>query len=178
MWCAALPLSCPSAAAKLPSAALKLPAICLQEMVLGLATLGPVTSSQAQHNSLLAAYLSLCEDKVWAVRKACADVLPDMSKLAPADMRKTQLLPVFDKLCDDVSHWVQNAALQQLGTFISTLEAPVPPSESDHAASTTRHTCPACAELPQFRAAFSSMLHACRSVTQRITANVDRNMSL
>lgn len=103
--------------------------VLVQEMVLGLAVVGPVLTSQAQHDSLLQAYLSLCDDKVWAVRKACADVLPDMSQLAPADMRKAQLLPVFDKLCDDVSHWVQNAALQQLGTFISTLAAPIPDSE-------------------------------------------------
>ena len=103
--------------------------VLVQEMVLGLAVIGPVLTSQAQHDSLLHAYLSLCDDKVWAVRKACADVLPDMSHLAPADMRKAQLLPVFDKLCEDVSHWVQNAALQQLGTFISTLAAPIPDSE-------------------------------------------------
>ena len=98
-------------------------------MVLGLAVVGPVLTSQAQHEQLLHAYLSLCDDKVWAVRKACADVLPEMSRLAPADTRKAQLLPVFDQLCDDVSHWVQNAALQQLGPFISTLTAPIPDSE-------------------------------------------------
>ena len=101
----------------------------VQEMVLGLAIVGPVLTSQAQRDSLLGAYLSLCDDKVWAVRKACADVLPDMSQLAPAHMRKAQLLPVFDKLCEDVSHWVQNAALQQLGTFVFTLEAPIPDGE-------------------------------------------------
>ncbi|KAL3137768.1 hypothetical protein ABBQ38_005030 [Trebouxia sp. C0009 RCD-2024] len=97
-----------------------------REMVLGLHTIGPVLTSQDQRDSLLGAYLNMCEDKVWVVRKACADVLPAMSKLAPADMRTTQLLPAFDKLCDDVSHWVQNAALQQLGTFISTLASPIP----------------------------------------------------
>lgn len=101
----------------------------MQEMVLGLATIGPVLSSQVQRDSLLAVYLNMCEDKVWVVRKACADVLPEMSQLAPADMRTTRLLPAFDKLCDDVSHWVQNAALQQLGTFISTLAVPIPDSE-------------------------------------------------
>lgn len=98
-------------------------------MVLGLAIVGPVLTSQEQRDSLLGAYLSLCGDTVWAVRKACADVLPDMSQLAPAHVRKAQLLPVFDKLCEDVSHWVQNAALQQLGTFVFTLEAPIPDGE-------------------------------------------------
>lgn len=96
---------------------------------MGLAIVGPVLTSQAQRDSLLSAYLGLCDDKVWAVRKACADVLPDMSQLAPVHMRKAQLLPVFDKLCKDVSHWVQNAALQQLGTFVFTLEAPIPDGE-------------------------------------------------
>ena len=114
----------------------------VQEMVLGLPTLGPVLKSQVQRDSLLSAYLNMCVDKVWVVRKACADVLPEMSQLAPADMRTTQLLPAFDKLCDDVSHWVQNAALQQLGTFISTLASPIPESEhSIFTCSTHLHCC-------------------------------------
>ena len=56
----------------------------VQEMVLGLHTIGPVLTSQDQRDSLLGAYLNMCEDKVWVVRKACADVLPAMSKLATA----------------------------------------------------------------------------------------------
>ena len=104
----------------------------LQEVAIGLAVLGAALPAEGNHDSLLAAYVTLCSDRVWAVRKACADILPEITKLAKAETRETQLLPVFDKLCEDVSHWVQTSALQQLGPFISTLEAHhIPQSESD-----------------------------------------------
>ena len=103
----------------------------MQEMAIGLAVLGAAMPEDAQHDDLLKAYITLCSDRVWAVRKACADILPEMAKLASAEMRETQLLPVFDKFCEDVSHWVQNSALQQLGPFISMLPAHnIPESKS------------------------------------------------
>jgi len=104
----------------------------LQEVAIGLAVLGAALPAEGNHDPLLGAYITLCSDRVWAVRKACADILPEIAKLAKAEMRETQLLPVFDKFCEDVSHWVQTSALQQLGPFISTLEAHhIPQSESD-----------------------------------------------
>ena len=110
----------------------KLCVLVLQEVAIGLAVLGAALPAEGNHDTLLGAYVTLCSDKVWAVRKACADILPEIAKLAKAEMRETQLLPVFDKFCEDVSHWVQTSALQQLGPFISTLEAHhIPQSESD-----------------------------------------------
>ncbi len=110
----------------------KLCVLVLQEVAIGLAVLGAALPAGGNHDPLLGAYVTLCSDRVWAVRKACADILPEIAKLAKAEMRETQLLPVFDKFCEDVSHWVQTSALQQLGPFISTLEAHhIPQSESD-----------------------------------------------
>jgi len=110
----------------------KLCVLVLQEVAIGLAVLGAALPAEGNHDPLLGAYITLCSDRVWAVRKACADILPEIAKLAKAEMRETQLLPVFDKFCEDVSHWVQTSALQQLGPFISTLEAHhIPQSESD-----------------------------------------------
>ncbi len=110
----------------------KLCVLVLQEVAIGLAVLGAALPAEGNHDPLLGAYVTLCSDRVWAVRKACADILPEIAKLAKAEMRETQLLPVFDKFCEDVSHWVQTSALQQLGPFISTLEAHhIPQSESD-----------------------------------------------
>ena len=102
----------------------------LQEVAIGLAVAGAAFPAGGNHDSLVGAYVTLCSDRVWAVRKACADILPAMAKLATAEARQAQLLPVFDNFCEDVSHWVQNSALQQLGPFISTLEAHnIPKSE-------------------------------------------------
>ena len=94
----------------------------LQEVAVGLAVLGTAMPANTKQDVLLDAYIALCSDRVWAVRKACAEILPEIAKLAPAEMRQTQLLSVFDQFCEDVSHWVQNSALQQLGPFVTTLE--------------------------------------------------------
>lgn len=92
--------------------------------------MGASLPADDSHDSLVGAYITLCSDSVWAVRKACADILPAMAKLATAETREAQLLPVFDHFCEDVSHWVQNSALQQLGPFIASLEAHnIPDSE-------------------------------------------------
>ncbi len=115
-----------------PTSVKKLYVLVLQEVAIGLAVLGAALPAEGNHDTLLGAYVTLCSDRVWAVRKACADILPEIAKLAKAEMRETQLLPVFDKFCEDVSHWVQTSALQQLGPFISTLEAHhIPQSESE-----------------------------------------------
>lgn len=103
---------------------------CVQEVALGLAELSLVLTPDCDSSDLLDTYIKLCSDRVWAVRKACADVLPDLSKAASMQMRIDKLVPVFDQFCEDVSHWVQLAALRQLGPFIATLEANyVPESE-------------------------------------------------
>lgn len=96
-----------------------------------MAELCQVLTPDCDTAAMLETYIKLCSDRVWAVRKACADVLPDLSKLASMELRVAQLVPVFDHFCEDVSHWVQIAALQQLGPFIATLEQDnVPESET------------------------------------------------
>lgn len=94
----------------------------LQEVGLGLAELCQVLPAESDKSTLLETYIKLCSDRVWAIRKACADVLPDIAKVADMQQRVQQLVPVFDQFCQDVSTWVQIAALQQLGPFIALLE--------------------------------------------------------
>ena len=101
---------------------LELIGISLQEVAIGLAVLGTAMPANTKQDVLLDAYINLCSDRVWAVRKACAEILPEIARLAPAEMRQTKLLSVFDQFCEDVSHWVQNSALQQLGPFVTTLK--------------------------------------------------------
>lgn len=90
---------------------------------MGLAELCQVLAPECDKSELLETYIKLCSDRVWAVRKACADILPDLAKVASMQLRVDRLVPVFDQFCEDVSHWVQIAALQQLGPFIATLKA-------------------------------------------------------
>uniref|UniRef100_A0A915LDY7 Serine/threonine-protein phosphatase 4 regulatory subunit 1 n=1 Tax=Romanomermis culicivorax TaxID=13658 RepID=A0A915LDY7_ROMCU len=64
--------------------------------------------------------ISLSQDAVWGVRKACAECFPDVSNLCCMQTRRRELAPVFIVLLADTSRWVQGAAFQALGQFIST----------------------------------------------------------
>ena len=69
-------------------------------------------------------FYSLCEDSVWGVRKACADVFMPVSCVCSPQVRKQDLSPLFINLLRDQSRWVRMAAFQALGPFISTFADP------------------------------------------------------
>ena len=62
----------------------------------------------------------MCEDGVWGVRKACADVFMPVSCVCSPTVRKSELSPIFTNLLKDQSRWVRMTAYQALGPFIST----------------------------------------------------------
>ena len=65
-------------------------------------------------------FFYLCEDGVWGVRKACADVFMPVSCVCSPAVRQRELSPLFVNLLRDQSRWVRMAAFQALGPFIST----------------------------------------------------------
>lgn len=65
-------------------------------------------------------FFYLCEDGVWGVRKACADVFMPVSCVCSPTVRKSELSPIFTNLLKDQSRWVRMTAYQALGPFIST----------------------------------------------------------
>ncbi len=69
-------------------------------------------------------FFYLCEDGVWGVRKACADVFMPVSCVCSPAVRKAELSPLFINLLRDQSRWVRMAAFQALGPFISTFADP------------------------------------------------------
>ena len=69
-------------------------------------------------------FFYLCEDGVWGVRKACADVFMPVSCVCSPTVRQTELSPIFINLLRDQSRWVRMAAFQALGPFISTFADP------------------------------------------------------
>ena len=68
----------------------------------------------------LSKFLYLCDDAVWGVRKACADVFMPVSCVCSPQIRKKELAPLFVNLLRDQSRWVRMTAYQALGPFIST----------------------------------------------------------
>ena len=83
-----------------------------------------VVGSEATEQVLLPKFFYLCEDGVWGVRKACADVFMPVSCVCSPTVRQSELSPLFLNLLRDQSRWVRMAAFQALGPFISTFADP------------------------------------------------------
>ena len=65
-------------------------------------------------------FYALCQDELWGVRKACAEVFMSLSRVVSATKRRNDLGSLFVNLLQDESRWVRMAAFQALGPFIST----------------------------------------------------------
>lgn len=65
-------------------------------------------------------FYALCQDELWGVRKACAEVFMSLSRVVSPSKRRNDLGSLFVNLLQDESRWVRMAAFQALGPFIST----------------------------------------------------------
>lgn len=89
-----------------------------------------VTESQCSNFSVnsfhlqIPAFLKLCEDKIWDIRKAAADSIRIVGLLCSDQCRREKLCPVFFKLMNDSCRWVYRAAAESLGLFISSFARP------------------------------------------------------
>jgi serine/threonine-protein phosphatase 4 regulatory subunit 1 len=68
--------------------------------------------------------VDLCQDGIWGVRKACAEVFMSVSCTCTLQTRKQSLAPLFANLLVDQSRWVRLSAYKTLGPFISTFADP------------------------------------------------------
>lgn len=57
-------------------------------------------------------------DHIWGVRRQAVEILPEICKLAPDDIKNGPLLDIFKRFTTDSSKWVKQAATQFLGPFI------------------------------------------------------------
>lgn len=67
---------------------------------------------------ILPVYKRLANDQIWGVRRQAVEVLPDICKIAPDDIKNEALLDLFKKFTKDQSKWVKQAATEFLGPFI------------------------------------------------------------
>lgn len=70
------------------------------------------------------AFLVLCGDSIWDVRKAAADSIRIIGLLCSEQYRRDHVCPVFYKLMNDSCRWVYRAAAESLGLFISSFAKP------------------------------------------------------
>ncbi|XP_032233174.2 serine/threonine-protein phosphatase 4 regulatory subunit 1 [Nematostella vectensis] len=83
-----------------------------------------VVGPELTTDKLLPVFFRLCQDGVWGVRKSCAETFMSVSAASPEEVRGNDLAEVFISLLCDKSRWVQMAAYQNLGPFISTFANP------------------------------------------------------
>mmetsp|Transcript_36073 Transcript_36073/g.58287 ORF Transcript_36073/g.58287 Transcript_36073/m.58287 type:complete len:638 (+) Transcript_36073:129-2042(+) len=93
----------------------------------------PTVNKEYIKSTLLPLYLDLCKDEAWSVRKACAESVVAVSQAVDMSTRTNELAGSLDVFAQDVSRWVRNTALQQLGPFLATLQgSEVPPALLKH----------------------------------------------
>eukprot|EP00795_Rhopilema_esculentum_P001158 gene1158-15512_t len=83
-----------------------------------------VVGQEVTERALLKLFSRLCQDGVWGVRKSCAETFMVVSESCSTETRYEKLAPLFVNLLCDMSRWVQMAAYQALGQFISTFADP------------------------------------------------------
>lgn len=72
----------------------------------------------------LPVFLNLCQDEIWGIRKACAQVMPQMALLVSLESRRKLLVLAMKRFIFDDSEWVIIAALKSLGQFIASFAQP------------------------------------------------------
>ena len=58
---------------------------------------------------LFPVYKKLSNDPIWGVRRAAVEVLPEIAKLCPTEIKNGHLIDIFKKFADDSSKWVKQA---------------------------------------------------------------------
>ena len=56
---------------------------------------------------LFPVFKKLSNDPIWGVRRSAVEVLPDIAKLCPTEIKNGQLIEIFKKFADDSSKWVK-----------------------------------------------------------------------
>ena len=60
---------------------------------------------------------------MYRVRRACTEMIPEMSRAVSAECRAHVFLDIFPQLMTDRNKTVRSGALHHLGSFIATLES-------------------------------------------------------
>lgn len=74
--------------------------------------------------SQIPAFIVLCEDSIWDVRKAAAESIRIIGLLCSDQYRREHVCSIFYKLMNDSCRWVYRAAAESLGLFISSFAKP------------------------------------------------------
>ena len=58
---------------------------------------------------IIPVFRKLSMDSIWSVRKACVEVLPEISSISSDQTKNSQLVQLFEKFSKDNSKWVKMA---------------------------------------------------------------------
>ncbi|EAR99442.2 protein phosphatase 4 regulatory subunit 1, putative (macronuclear) [Tetrahymena thermophila SB210] len=93
-----------------------------KESVLNLPIVGKVVSQEFFQQRLLPFYIRKSQDNFWGIRKACVEIIVEISNICNNKVKEIELTELLLNCLKDQSKWVKIAAYKNLGPFIVTLE--------------------------------------------------------
>ena len=78
-------------------------------MVTRVIRISKVLGEQIFLGVIIPVFRKLSQDPIWSVRKACVEILPEISKIASEEVKQSQIIQLFDKFSKDNSKWVKMA---------------------------------------------------------------------
>ena len=108
----------------------RFPDMCAQVVARQLGVAAAAATAADDAAALLHALRGLAADRVWNVRRAAAEALPDVARAQRPAAASETLLELLAALMADASSWVKSAAMLAAGTVIgSAPHASVPPGK-------------------------------------------------
>jgi hypothetical protein len=86
-------------------------------------------SKQGFKNRILPIYYKLSKDKVWGIRRCCAENWIHIAKLCEPEVVKENLLVLYNDFLKDKSRWVKQTAMQHLGRILAEMPKELLPDE-------------------------------------------------
>ena len=72
-----------------------------KETVRRITNISKVVSAEVFIGVLLRVFKKLCTDQIWGVRRQAVEILPEMCKLAPDEIKNSSLVDIFKKFTKD-----------------------------------------------------------------------------
>mmetsp|Transcript_5449 Transcript_5449/g.8476 ORF Transcript_5449/g.8476 Transcript_5449/m.8476 type:complete len:229 (+) Transcript_5449:1332-2018(+) len=89
-----------------------------KELVSNIMTISEGLGNDIFIGIMLPMFKTLAADPIWGVRKACVDVLPELSYKVSKEVKEHKIVALFQQFGRDESKWVKIATIQNFGPFI------------------------------------------------------------
>ena len=81
-----------------------------KETVMRMIQISEVVGKDIFVRILFPVFKKLCNDSVWGVRRAAVEMLPEIAKMCPVEVKNSIIIEIFKKFSVDSSKWVKTEA--------------------------------------------------------------------